>query len=403
MAMISVEEARALVLAEVAVLPAEDVALPQANGRTLARDLAARRTQPPFRASAMDGYAVRAADTIGPDATLRVIGEAPAGRAYVGAIAAGETVRIFTGAPVPEGADAVLIQENTALLDATHIRVTEPVALGRNIRAAGLDFQAGDVLLRSGTRLDWRTLALAAAMNHPHVPVTRRPRVAILATGDELVAPGEAMRADQIVASNSFGVAAFVETAGGIPIDLGIVSDDRGALVARIEAAVADAPDVLVTLGGASVGDHDLVREALSRLGIDMSFWKIAMRPGKPLMFGRLGATRVLGLPGNPVSSLVGAVLFLGPLLRALQGADIAGVPATERARLGAPLKANDSRADYLRGTLSVGEDGVRVATAFDTQDSSMLKRFADSNCLILRAPHAPAAASGSEISIIRV
>jgi molybdopterin molybdotransferase len=401
--MISVAEARALVLAGVATLPPEDVALGRANGRTLARDLAARRTQPPFRASAMDGYAVQAADTVGSDATLRVIGEAPAGRAYEGRIAAGETVRIFTGAPVPDGADAVLIQENTQIIDATHIRVAEPVAPGRNIRAAGLDFQAGDSLLKAGTRLDWRTLALAAAMDYPLVPVTRRPRVAILATGDELVAPGDPMRPDQIVASNSFGLAAFVETTGGVAINLGIVRDDRGELVARIEAAIADAPDVLVTLGGASVGDHDLVREALGRLGIDLSFWKIAMRPGKPLMFGRLGATRVLGLPGNPVSSLVGAVLFLGPLLGALMGHDIADTPAIQPAKLGAPLKANDGRADYLRARLSVGVDGTPIATAFETQDSSMLRRFADCDCLILRAPYAPPLDAGAEISIIRL
>jgi molybdopterin molybdotransferase len=400
MALISVAEARALVLADVTVLAEETVPLSLANGRTLARDLVARRTQPPFAASAMDGYAVRATDATA-GAVLTVIGEAPAGRAFRGSVGQGEAVRIFTGAPVPEGADSVLIQENAAALDGGRVRIVEPVDLGRNIRVAGLDFAAGDRLLPAGTRLDWRTIALAAAMDYPDVPVTRRARVAVLATGDELVCPGEAAGPDQIVASNSYGIAAFVERHGGIAVDLGIAPDRSNVLVDRIAAALADPPDVLVTLGGASVGDHDLVREALGRLGLDLSFWKIAMRPGKPLVFGKIGSTRVIGLPGNPVSSLVGAVLFLGPLIGALQGRDVSAEPDITTARLGSALKANDGRADYLRARLTLDDRRHGVATAFDLQDSSMLGRFALCNCLILRPPHAPALGPGAEVEII--
>jgi molybdopterin molybdotransferase len=400
--MLSVAEARARVLEGAAVLPFEDVPLGDADGRTLGQDLPARRTQPPFDVSAMDGYAVRAEDATD-GATLAVIGEAPAGRAFAGMIGPGEAVRIFTGAPVPSGADAVLIQENTALAADGHIRVTEPVARGRNIRVAGLDFAAGTVLLQAGDRLNWRTVALAAAMNYPTVPVIRRPRIAILATGDELVRPGEAIGRDQIVASNSFGLAAFVTNAGAVPIDLGIVRDDRDELVSRIGAAMAMEPDVLVTLGGASVGDHDLVREALGRAGLDLGFWKVAMRPGKPLMFGRLGSCRVLGLPGNPVSSLVGAVLFLGPLIGKLSGRDVTREPATTAALLGADLRQNDTRADYLRASLACPANGLPIATAFETQDSSMLGRFAACDCLILREPLAGPAKAGDEVAIIRL
>lgn len=402
MAMLSVAEARALVLADVATLPSEDVALSEAAGRTLARDLPARRTQPPFRASAMDGYAVRARDAV-EGAVLTVVGEAPAGRAHAGRVGPGETVRIFTGAPVPDGADAILIQENTESLADKRIRVTEAVAEGRNIRAAGLDFTEGETLLKTGHRLTWRTLALAASMDYPTVPVVRRPRVAILATGDELARPGDTLGPDQIIASNAFGIAAFVADLGGVAIDLGIARDTQDDLVARISDAMADLPDVLVTLGGASVGDHDLVRASLSRLGLDLSFWNVAMRPGKPLMFGRLDATRVLGLPGNPVSSLVGAVLYLGPLLGTLLGRDVSTDPAVVPARLGADLKANDGRADYLRATLHPSADGIPTATAFDSQDSSMLRRFADCDCLILRPPYAPQLQAGARIDIIRL
>lgn len=402
MALLPVSEARDRILDGASALTAETVPLAEANGRTLAVDLVARRTQPPFNASAMDGYALRGADAT-EGAVLRVIGEAPAGRAFEGHIGPGEAVRIFTGAPVPEGADTVLIQENAEALPESKVRVVEAPATGRNIRIAGLDFRDGDTLLKAGQRLDWRHIALAAAMNYPDLTVTRRPRVAILATGDELVAPGGHPRADQIIASNSYGLAALVTAAGGEAIDLGIAPDNRADLIARIQSAITQEIEVLVTLGGASVGDHDLVREALGAVGLDLAFWKIAMRPGKPLMFGRLGNTRVLGLPGNPVSSLVGGVLFLRPLIGALSGRDVASEPLVEKAVLATDLKANDSRADYLRATLQPGADGLPRVTPFETQDSAMLSRFVAADCLLLRAPHATAGRPGDHVNIIRL
>jgi molybdopterin molybdotransferase len=350
----------------------------------------------------MDGYALRGADA-SDGAILTVIGEAPAGRAFSGRIGPGETVRIFTGAPVPDGADTVLIQENVDVLPDNRIRVTEAPAVGRNIRAEGLDFRQGETLLHAGHRLDWKDIALAAAMNYPDLPVSRAPRIGILATGDELVAPGSTPRADQIIASNSYGLAAFVASRGGVPVDLGIAPDDRADLIRRLTAATTGEIDVLVTLGGASVGDHDLVREALGAVGLDLAFWKIAMRPGKPLMFGRLADTRVIGLPGNPVSSLVGAILFLGPLIGALSGQAVDGQPSIETAILAADMKPNDSRADYIRATLTSHDDGLPRANPFDVQDSSMLRRFVSADCLIIRPLHAPAAAAGERVQIIRI
>lgn len=402
MALLSVSDARARILDGASALPVENVPLVDANGRTVAVDLVARRTQPPFNASAMDGYALRGADAMA-GAVLHVIGEAPAGRAFEGHIGPGEAVRIFTGAPVPEGADTVLIQENAEALPDGTVRVIEAPATGRNIRLAGLDFCDGETLLKAGQRLDWRHIALAAAMNYPELPVVRRPRIAILATGDELVAPGGSPRADQIIASNSYGLAALVTAAGGEAIDLGIAPDNRTDLIARIQSAISEEIEVLVTLGGASVGDHDLVREALGAVGLDLAFWKIAMRPGKPLMFGRLGNTRVLGLPGNPVSSLVGGVLFLRPLIGALSGRDIRDEPLVEKAVLATDVRANDSRADYLRAALTAGTDGLSRVTPFETQDSAMLSRFVAADCVLLRAPHAPAGLAGDPVEIIRL
>jgi molybdopterin molybdotransferase len=402
MTLLSVADARARILEGAAALPQEWVPLAAAHGRTLSADLIARRTQPPFAASAMDGYALRGADA-SDGAILTVIGEAPAGRAFSGRIGPGETVRIFTGAPVPDGADTVLIQENVDVLPDNRIRVTEAPAVGRNIRAEGLDFRQGETLLHAGHRLDWKDIALAAAMNYPDLPVSRAPRIGILATGDELVAPGSTPRADQIIASNSYGLAAFVASRGGVPVDLGIAPDDRADLIRRLTAATTGEIDVLVTLGGASVGDHDLVREALGAVGLDLAFWKIAMRPGKPLMFGRLADTRVIGLPGNPVSSLVGAILFLGPLIGALSGQAVDGQPSIETAILAADMKPNDSRADYIRATLTSHDDGLPRANPFDVQDSSMLRRFVSADCLIIRPLHAPAAAAGERVQIIRI
>ncbi|MGO8831884.1 MAG: gephyrin-like molybdotransferase Glp [Roseiarcus sp.] len=400
--MISVAEALARVLASGSPpLEAQMVAVEAALGRTLARDLVALRTQPPFANSAMDGYALRAADAASPPARLRVIGESAAGRAFDGALGTSQAVRIFTGAPMPAGADAVVIQEN-ATRDGDFIVVEDRERPGRNVRAAGVDFVEGERLLAEGRRLTPRDLALAAAANHPAVAVRRQPRVAVLATGDELVRPGGALGPAQIVASNNYAVAAIVAACGGVAIDLGIAADEMSALARSFRRAQEVEADVLVTLGGASVGDYDLVQRALIDSGLALGFWRIAMRPGKPLMHGRLGAMRVLGLPGNPVSAVVCAILFLAPLLRALVGDPAAGADLSEPAVLGADLAANDVRQDYLRATLR-REAGAPVASPLPSQDSSLVKFLAQAQCLVVRAPHAPAAKRGEPCWIIRL
>ncbi|MBO6755676.1 MAG: molybdopterin molybdotransferase MoeA [Roseibium sp.] len=399
MSLMPVAEARRLLLEGVARRETELVDLSKANGRVLAEDLASTRTQPPFPASAMDGYAVRHADVAESSKTLSVIGEAPAGHAFGGSVGHGEAVRIFTGAPVPEGADTILIQEN-ARRTGDVIEVLEPPAKAAFVRPAGLDFKSGERLLAAPTVLNFRGLALAAAMNHAQLPVVRRPVVAILATGDELVRPGENPAPDQIIASNHAGVAALVEDCGGVPLDLGISKDDPVELAGHVKTALAAEADILVTLGGASVGDHDLVQDVLGAEGMDLAFWRIAMRPGKPLMAGHLGRTKVLGLPGNPVSSLVCSLLFLKPLLKTMLG--LGETEYEERiAELGADLPENDRRQDYVRALLDTGTDGRLVVTPFEKQDSSMLGLLARSGALIVRPPHAPRAGAGENVPIL--
>lgn len=401
MALISVDEALSRLLADVKPLGAETVPLASANGRVLAADLAATRTQPPFPASAMDGYAVRAADIAAVPATLKLIGEAPAGRAFAGTIRAGETVRIFTGAPLPEGSDTVLIQENTTR-DGDTVTALESAPLGRFVRPAGLDFTKGEVLLAAGTRLDYRRLALAAAMNHPALELRRRPKVAILATGDELVEPGEQPGPDQIIASNHAGIAALVEDCGGEALQLGIAADRREDIAGKIAGARAARADILVTLGGASVGDHDLVQEVLAAAGMDLGFWRIAMRPGKPLMAGRIEDMRVLGLPGNPVSSLVCGVLFLRPLIEALLGRPPHRRDA-DLLPLAADIGGNDQREDYLRARILRENDGTERVAPFERQDSSMLATLARADALVVRPPHAAPAPAGTPVPVLRL
>jgi molybdopterin molybdotransferase len=397
--LLSVEDALARILASApAPLAAEDVALEHALGRRLARPLAATRTQPPCPVSAMDGYALRAADIAQAGAqtpvSLKVIGASAAGHGFEGRVEAGEAVRIFTGAPVPDGADCILIQEDARAGEGTvDALVSEPA--GRYVRRAGLDFSQGDALLDAGRLFGPAELALAAAMNHPSVPVARKPRVAVLATGDELVRPGAQPGRDQIVASNNFAVGAYARLAGADVIDLGIAGDDFSALEAAIRRARDAQADVLVTLGGASVGDHDLVQTALAREGMELGFWRIALRPGKPLMHGRIGDMRILGLPGNPVSAIVCAVLFLVPLVRALTGDTDAGRDPSRPALLGADLPQNDQRQDYLRATIASDGASLPVATPFTRQDSSMLGVLAKAQGLIVRPPHAPPAKAG--------
>ena len=399
--MLSVAEALARITAAFAPLPAETVGLTEALGRVLAEDVVARVTQPPTDVSAMDGYAVRAADvaqaSADAPARLEVIGRAPAGGAFEGAVGPGQAVRIFTGAPVPTGADAIVIQEDTER-DGDIVVVKESAAAGEYVRPAGLDFRAGEVGLTAGRLLSARDIGLAAAMDRPWLQVHRRPRVALLATGDEVVLPGDPRGPNQIVSSNGFSLAAFVQACGGQPIHLGIAPDDSAALKTLVEGARG--ADLLVTTGGVSVGEHDLIREALGEQGLEMDFWRIAMRPGKPLLFGRIGATPILGLPGNPVSSLVCATLFLRPAIAVMLGRETEAI-APETAILGTPLGANDRRQDYLRARLETDAQGRRRALPFARQDSAMLATLAQADCLVVRAPHAPAAEAGEVVEIV--
>jgi molybdopterin molybdotransferase len=401
MALMSVAEALARVLAEATPLASELAPLTAAHGRVLTADVKALRTQPPAAMSAMDGYAVRAADVATVPVTLKVIGEVAAGHPFEGTVGAGQAARIFTGGVLPPGSDTIVIQENTAREGDTVI-VRSPSAKGRHVRTAGLDFTEGAVLLPKGRRLSDRDLALAAAMNHPAVPVHRRPKIAVLATGDELVMPGATPGFGEIVYSNGFATMALARREGCDVIDLGVAPDRIDATVAAIRRARAASPDILVTSGGASVGEHDLVQRALAAEGLALSFWKVALRPGRPMMNGRLGAMHVLGLPGNPVSAYVCSVLFLVPLIRRLAGrSDVE--PQLEPAVLGCDLPENDERADYLRATLAPGPDGLPVATPARTQDSSMLVPLAQAGCLVVRAPHEPAARAGSRCRILKL
>jgi molybdopterin molybdotransferase len=396
--MLSVEEARARILAALAPTTPETVSLPEAWGRVTAEPVIARLTQPPADVSAMDGYAVRAADAEA-GARLRVIGSAPAGRPFEGAVGLGEAVRIFTGGFLPAGADSILPQEDAeAGADGT-VLVKETVRHGRWVRRRGLDFAEGEAVIPAGRRLSARDIGLAAASNHAWIAVHAAPRVGILATGDEIALPGDPIPRGGIVSSNAHALAALVRAGGGVPVVLPIAPDDTAAIAAAARAA--QGCDLLVTTGGASVGDHDLVQQALGPEGFALDFWKIAMRPGKPLIFGRLGRTPLLGLPGNPVSALVCGVIFLLPALARLSGLP-GDPPRTRRAVTGAPLAANDRRQDFLRARLDEpADEGPPVATPFPVQDSSMLATLARADALILRAPHAAALPAGSPVEVI--
>jgi molybdopterin molybdotransferase len=396
MVLLPVDEAQRRILDGAEPLGSERVDLLGAAERVLAEDVTAKLTQPPFDASAMDGYALRAADVAPVPAELRVTGESHAGRPFTGTVGAGEAVRIFTGASVPAGADTVVIQEDTARAG-NRLTVREAAARGANIRRAGGDFRAGDVLLPAGRLLDASAITLAAAGGNAALCVRRRPRVAILATGDELVEPGTTPSAGQIISSNPYGLAALVRRFGGAPRLIGIAGDTLKDLAAKLDAA-ADA-DVLVTIGGASVGDRDLVKPALEARGLALDFWKVAVRPGKPMLYGRLGPMRVLGLPGNPLSCLIAARLFLVPLLFALLGRRDA--PLAERAAvLAHDLGANGPRQHYMRGVLEPGEPLPRV-TAFASQDSAHMSALAAADVLIVRPPEAPACHAGEVVRVL--
>jgi molybdopterin molybdotransferase len=398
-ALISVAEALEHVLANAAPLDAEQIPLAEADGRVLAEDLKSRRTQPPADVSAMDGYAVRAADVAKAPVRLKVIGEVPAGKPFDAKIGPGEAARIFTGGFVPDGADTIVIQEQTKR-EGDGVEVQKPSAANRHVRRRGLDFKVGEKLFSRGHRFTARDLALVAGMNYPAVPVYRKPKVALFATGDELVQPGTEPGPGQIVYSNGFALAALIRAEGADVVDLGVVGDQLGETIAAVRRARDLGADILVTTGGASVGDYDFVNRALAAEGMNLSFWKIAMRPGRPLMHGRLGAMAVLGVPGNPVSSYVCAFLFLVPLIRKLTGRDDLVTP-TETAVLGCDLPENDERADYLRSTLRNCADGL-IATPFSTQDSSMMAPLSKADCLVIRERFAPPAKAGDRCVLVR-
>lgn len=399
--MLPVGEARERLLRDAVAVGSETVPLSAAAGRVLAEDIFALRTQPPFPASAMDGYAVRAEDIESVPAQLEVTGVAAAGHPYQGTVGTGQAVRIFTGGVVPEGADTILIQENAEVVSRTKIRAMQAEERGRYVRPAGLDFREGERLLAAGTILGAGPLSLAAAGNHAQLKVRRKPVVGILATGDELLPPGSETGPGEIIASNGYGVSAIAAEAGADVIDLGIARDTTEDLSNALDSARKMGCDVLVTLGGASVGDHDLVQKAFTDKGMTLDFWRIAMRPGKPLMLGRYEDMRVLGLPGNPVSSLVCSQLFLKPLIERL-----AGRPSSERrqsATLAEPLGPNDQREDYLRAFAWRDADGTLRVRPFGRQDSSMIRVFAEANVLLVRPPHATASVPGEQVEIIHL
>ncbi|MBL6935213.1 MAG: molybdopterin molybdotransferase MoeA [Alphaproteobacteria bacterium] len=395
--MISVEEAMARVTAAFAPLPGEEVSLENALGRVLAEDVHATVSHPPADVSAMDGYAVRAGDVAETPASLTVVGEAPAGGCYEGEVAPGEAVRIFTGGTVPRGADAVVMQENTERDGAT-VTVKKSSDPGTHIRPQGQDFKSGDMGLAAGRRLGPHDIALAAAMNMSHLSVRRKPRIAVLSTGDELTPPGKTPGPDHIPGSNGPALVAFIESRGGEAVDLGIAPDDEGTLASL--AAGAKGSDAFVTSGGVSVGDHDIVHNALGPCGLEVDFWGVAMRPGKPVMFGRLSDTPFFGFPGNPVSTLVCAVVFLGAAMDAMLGT--AGRGSGEiPVRLACELKSNGKRQDFMRVRLSHDAEGNLTATPFPKQDSAMLSVLAEADGLLIRPPLAPAAKAGDLASVI--
>lgn len=399
MAPLSVPEALARILDGASMTGIEDVDLIAGRGRLLAKPLSAKHSQPPFDASAMDGYAVRSADVGTLPARLAIIGEAAAGHPYAGALTDNQAVRIFTGAPVPAGADAIVIQENTER-DGDAVIVRDGTPDAGHIRKLGSDFVNGDMLLPAGVRLAPRYLSLAASMGYGKLPVVRKPVVAILATGDELVEPGSAVLPGQIICSNPYGIAAMVEGAGAQARLIGIARDTAESLTDRL--VEAEGADILITIGGASVGDHDLVAKVLQANGMTLDFWKIAMRPGKPLIFGRRGEQRVIGLPGNPVSSLICTRVFVVPLIQRLLGLG-PEADAMQTARLAHPIERNGPRQHYMRASLSTVEDGAPEVTTMASQDSSLLASLASADCLIVREAHGEALPAGASVNVLRI
>lgn len=400
MALLSVEDALQKILSDAVALPdAQSCPLLNADGRITIAPVLARLTQPPFDASAMDGYAVKAADVGKLPVKLTIIGEAAAGHPFAGTVSNGEAVRIFTGGAVPNGADAIVIQENTARSDDS-VTVVDGNPDPAHIRPAGGDFHNGAQIIPAGHALTARDIALAAAMGHNHLSVRRKPRVAILATGDELVPPGDTPGPGQIISSNPVGLAAMVARYGAEPELLGIAKDTPVSLDEKITQARE--ADILLTVGGASVGDHDLVAARLQAQGMDLGFWKIAMRPGKPLMFGRLGNAHVIGLPGNPVSALICCHVFVRPLIERLLGrTDRGGQDTRLRAKLTAPIPDNGPRQHYMRAKVqTTSPNAPATVTPAASQDSSLLSLLAEANALIVRSPGQKGAEVGELIDV---
>ena len=397
MSLLPVDEALKAILARVPAVTAETIALRDAAGRVLAAPLMAQHDQPPFDASAMDGYAMRAAD-VSDGVWLDVIGTSQAGAGFSGAVGAGQAVRIFTGAPVPPGADTVIMQEE-AVREDDRVRFTAPARLGHSIRPKGNDFATGELLLPAGTRLTPMQIAVAAAANSGTLSTARRPRIGLIATGDELVLPGSPLGPDQIVASNSFGLAAMLAPYAETVTDHGIVADDAALLRARLGQALDARPDFLITTGGASVGEHDLVQDALKDLGVTLDFWRINMRPGKPLMFGTRGKTLVFGLPGNPVSAMVTALVFIKPALRAFLGH---AEPAPWTLPLAAPTPPNTARRHFMRARLVHTPTGP-VADPISQTDSGHTSSLAAADLLIVQPENDPGRPTGALVQALPI
>ena len=399
-------EAKERILRSMPVMPGEEISITEALGRVAACNIYSRRTQPPAALSSMDGYAIRFSDVTDVPSEFIRVGSAKAGGSYSGTLNQNETVRIFTGAPVPAGADTIVIQENVDAEnenDGARIVIRERPQKGRYIRSLGLDFNKGEIGVQEGKKLTSRDIGLAAAMNIPWLSVRRRPKIAILATGDEIVRPGESINKNQIVSSNSYTLSALVKAAGGEPIILGIAPDTIDGIQSFFKNKIG--ADLIITTGGASVGQHDLIQKALGKEsfgedGLDLDFWRIAMRPGKPLIFGQINKTPMLGLPGNPVSTMVCGAVFVRPAIDKMLGI-CSDQKSEAKALLAAPLPENDEREDYIRAITFINKEGIKVVEAFDHQDSSMMKVLAQANCLIIRPPFDSKRSTGDEVKLI--
>lgn len=394
--MLSIDEALEKIRAAISPVQSEEVFITDALGRVLVDDVVATISHPPQAVSAMDGYAVRAEDVASVSCQLKQIGEAAAGHLFEGSVSAGECVRIFTGGAVPKGADSIVIQEDTDA-DGDQITIKEAAKPGEWVRDKGLDFDAGKLLLPKNRMMSARDVGLAAAAGATWVRVRRKPRIAVLSTGDEIVMPGAPRRDDQIVSSNSVALVAYADVMGADATNIGIAEDNEESLKARL--ADAKGFDLLVTSGGASVGDHDLVQSVFGAEGLELGFYKIAMRPGKPLIFGHLGDMAMLGLPGNPVSTGVTAAIFMRAAIEEMLG--LAPTPLFTAAKLGRDLGANGKRLDFMRASLTTSDSELPTATPFERQDSSMMALFSDADCLVMREINAPPAKAGDIVKVV--